>query len=124
MYALIVDDSLAIRSILTRIVSGKGFRILAVGNGAEAYELIRNTKLDIVFLDYNLPDATGYDILKVLRNEGLTPQATVVMVSTESDAKTMEGMRALGIQGHVAKPFTAERIEEVLRELGYDRPKP
>jgi two-component system chemotaxis response regulator CheY len=119
MQILIVDDSRAMRMIVTRVLrqtghAGSEFREAA--NGVEALAAIRAQRPDLVLCDWNMPEMTGIELLRTLRAEGL--DVRFGFVTSESTGE----MRAQAIEAGalflIAKPFTAERFEEVLASIG------
>ena len=67
--ALIVDDSRTVRLILTRFLKEVGFQTLAeAGNGQEALDRLRDSKPEVVLVDWNMPIMNGYEFLVEMRS--------------------------------------------------------
>ena len=119
MLALVVDDSRAMRSILTRLMTELGFEVVQAGDGAEALaELDAGTRPDVVLVDWNMPVMDGLTFIKSVRTRSGLRGMTIMMVTTESEQGQIVRALAAGAHEYVIKPFTAEVIEAKLALLG------
>jgi len=114
---LVVDDSAAIRKILTRVLRQTGMAIQTIheaGDGQEAVELMAQHRIDLVLSDINMPKMDGLQLLSALKASPQWHNIPVVMITTEGgETKVAEAVR-LGAAGYVRKPFTADQIKEKL----------
>lgn len=114
---LVVDDSAAIRKILTRVLRQTGMAIGAIheaGDGREALELLKTRGVGLVLSDINMPKMDGLQMLAALKNAPEWRDIPVVMITTEGgETKVGQAVR-LGAAGYVRKPFTADQIKEKL----------
>src|SRR3954465_2194190 len=85
--ALVVDDSRAIRMLLTNILRQLGYEVQQAANGREALEVIEagNDRVRLVLADWNMPEMNGLELLKRLRQDHAVSSMAVVMVSTEKE---------------------------------------
>lgn len=83
---LVVDDSEVIRQIITLLLRGEGYQVVATGRGTEAIELARRQRPDAVTLDLALADADGRDVLRQLKHDPATKPIPVIIVSAFADA--------------------------------------
>ena len=119
MYALIIDDSRAMRSILRRTVTDLGFETLEAGNGQEALEHLEGGKVpDLCLIDWNMPVMDGYTFITKVRDNPAWRDITLMMVTTESEHGQIVRALAAGAHEYVIKPFTPEAIAEKLELLG------
>ncbi len=114
---LVVDDSAAIRKILQRVLRQTGMsirNILEAGDGQEALNLLKSSKLDLVLTDINMPKMDGLQLLAAMKSNPDWRNIPVMMITTEGgESKVGEAVR-LGATGYVRKPFTADQIKEKL----------
>ena len=111
MRALIVDDSRAMRLILTRILGELGFDTVDAQNGCEALaRMAAGGPFDVALVDWNMPEMNGYDFLVALRADVAYRALPVIMVTTETE--TTQVVRALeaGANEYIMKPFTKDII--------------
>jgi two-component system chemotaxis response regulator CheY len=114
---LVVDDSAAIRKILTRVLRQTGMAIQTIheaGDGQEALAVMALHRVDLVLSDINMPKMDGLQLLASLKASPQWQRIPVVMITTEGgETKVAEAVR-LGAAGYVRKPFTADQIKEKL----------
>jgi two-component system chemotaxis response regulator CheY len=114
---LVVDDSAAIRKILTRVLRQTGMAIQTIyeaGDGQEALSMMARHRVDLVLSDINMPKMDGLQLLASLKASPQWRGIPVVMITTEGgETKVAEAVR-LGAAGYVRKPFTADQIKEKL----------
>lgn len=119
MHALIVDDSRAMRRILRQIVEPLGFQITEAGNGREALQrLDENVDVDLVLIDWNMPEMNGLDFVKAVRANPQYEQLRMVMVTTETEPARMARALMAGVDEFVMKPFTRKILLDKLRLIG------
>jgi two-component system chemotaxis response regulator CheY len=115
--AMVVDDSRAVRMILSRNLSEMGYDVCAAGDGAEALALVR-AETALVLVDWNMPKMNGLEFLQKLRADSRYASVKVMMVTTETEVDQMVKALAAGADEYVMKPFTKEILEDKLRMLG------
>ena len=112
---LAVDDSDPIRRLLRLVAGASSFPCDTAGTVQEASRLIQRNHYDIVFLDYQLPDGTGMDLLEERRAH--LSQTMIVMVSAEHELNTVVQLIRKGTYDFIPKPFTREALEERLEKV-------
>jgi len=119
MLALVVDDSRAMRSILTRLLGGLGFDVAQAGDGAEALAVLdAGTRPDVILVDWNMPVMDGLSLIKAVRARDDLRDISLMMVTTESEQGQIVRALAAGAHEYVIKPFTGDVIAEKLALLG------
>jgi signal transduction histidine kinase len=78
---LIVDDNAATRYAMRRVIERQGYHVLEAGTGQEGRELIAADAIDVIVLDVNLPDDSGFDIVRDLRADPRTALLPIIQVS-------------------------------------------
>jgi len=92
-------------------------RIYKAHNGAEAYQIVEQRALDLILLDVMLPDISGYDICRTLKNSSLYENIPVIMVTALDDKKSMlEGLQA-GADEFLTKPVDSHELILRVRNL-------
>jgi two-component system chemotaxis response regulator CheY len=119
MQALVVDDSRAMRAILTRLLAGLGFDVAQAGDGQEALEVLAGgVRPDVILVDWNMPVMDGLTFIKQCRAHDQYRDIVLMMVTTESEQSNIVRALAAGAHEYVIKPFTEEVITEKLQLLG------
>jgi two-component system chemotaxis response regulator CheY len=119
--ALVVDDSRAMRMILTRILTRCGFSVNEAGDGRIALDVLEGLDFtpDLALIDWNMPEMNGYELIQALRADSRYTSMTLMMVTTESEQNQIVRALAAGAHEYVIKPFTPEAIVEKLELLGF-----
>jgi CheY-like chemotaxis protein len=107
---LIVDDMLADRNNLGRIISDAGLEALMADSGAKAIELAKRDKPDLILMDINMPEIDGYAATRMLKADDETKHIPVVFVSAKNQKADVAWGQMLGAKGFVTKPYTREQI--------------
>jgi two-component system, chemotaxis family, chemotaxis protein CheY len=119
MQALVVDDSRAMRAILTRLLDGLGFDVAQAGDGQEALEVLASgVRPEVILVDWNMPVMDGLTFIKQCRAHEDYRDIVLMMVTTESEQSNIVRALAAGAHEYVIKPFTQEVITEKLQLLG------
>ena len=119
MRALVLDDSRAMRSILSRTLDGLGFEVETAADGAEGLEAVRRGPLpDVALVDWNMPVMDGLEFITQVRENRDWRGITLMMVTTESEHSQIVRALAAGAHEYVLKPFTTDMIGDKLRLLG------
>jgi DNA-binding response OmpR family regulator len=103
---LIVEDDPTLRHLVSRNLASRGHLVLEAESAAEAASAIRAERPDLILLDINLPDRTGWDVLRELRNKGIAIPTVVVSAVRVSPNRLAE-FRPLG---YLPKPFPLEAL--------------
>ncbi len=112
---LIVDDVAAIRDLLRQMLHKLDFEdIDEASNAAITLEKLDRRTFDLVFLDIELPDDHGLNLLKKIR--GQFPETKIVMVSAHSTLSNVQQSLDGGAMGFVVKPFNPKKIISVLNK--------
>ncbi len=120
MRALVVDDSTAIRSYLRKILSKQGFDVIEASNGREGLERLFATQpIDLVLLDWNMPEMNGMEMLERMRTAPDLSGVCVMMVTTDTNMWEIAHALYVGANEYVMKPFTPDVITEKLQLLGF-----
>lgn len=117
---MIVDDSATMRKIIMRTVRVADLDIgetHEAGNGAEALEKLTASGVDIMLCDINMPEMTGPELVKKVRELPSCAKTKIVMVSTETAKDIVDDVLASGANDYITKPFTPEKFKEKLAPL-------
>ena len=120
MKALVVDDSRAMRSILSRVLTDNGFEVSQAQHGKDALShLISHPDTDLALVDWNMPEMTGIELVEAVRADARWSKLQLMMVTTETEMSHMQRALDAGANEYVMKPFNNDVISEKLRLLGF-----
>jgi len=124
-HLLVVDDDRRIRDLLSRYLSGMGYRVTTAQSAAEARAKLEGLSFDLLILDVMMPGETGFELARAIRNGSMVP---IVMLTARAEAESrIEGLE-LGADDYVSKPFEPRelslRIANILRHSRPASPAP
>jgi len=113
---LIVDDVSTVRSFLSQTLMHLGIEnVKEASTAAQCISECRAANFNIIFLDIELPDGDGKELIAQI-NE-LSPETNVVMVSAHSGVENVKDARDRGAKGFVVKPFSPKKIAAMLKKF-------
>src|SRR5262245_45685705 len=109
-HLLLVDDDRRIRDLLSRFLSGEGYRVTTASSASDARAKLLGLHFDLLILDVMMPGENGFDLARFIRTSSSVP---IIMLTARHEAEArIEGLQ-IGADDYVAKPF--EPRELVLR---------
>lgn len=113
----VVDDMMTMRKLVIKICREIGFKeISEASNVGDAWQAISTADkpFGLVISDWNMPNATGLDLLKRVRGDAKFAKLPFVLVTAESEAHQIMSAIEAGVSGYVVKPFTTDTLKEKL----------
>ena len=119
---LIVDDDESIRRLIaTTLEDVSGYRMSEAGDGEEAVTRARAVQPSIVFLDIDMPRLNGIETCRRLKSEPSTADATVVMLTGDSEIEAEKEARRAGADLFLTKPFSPLHLLRLVDRLADPR---
>ena len=117
--ALVIDDSRAMRMVLSRMLTGLGADVTQAVDGRDGLvKLAAGEAFDLVLVDWHMPEMEGIDFVAAARATPYSYAGLIVMVTTETEAAQVSRALELGADEYVMKPFTPEVLLAKLSLLG------
>ncbi|MGL4791910.1 MAG: response regulator [Anaerotignaceae bacterium] len=112
MTILSVDDSRIVRKIIKSAVDVLGYEFFEAEDGASALSLLEkmNGTVDLILLDWNMPELSGLEVLKILKEDEELSSIPVMMVTTESEKSNIVSAIRAGAINYLTKPFSSEEL--------------
>ncbi len=122
MHALIIDDSRAMRTILSRMLLELGFESTTLADhGRHALELIDGRPApDLVLVDWNMPEMSGIEFIEALRGRPEYLTIPVIMVTSECEPRRIYDALRAGADEYAMKPLTRDALREKLALVGVE----
>jgi two-component system chemotaxis response regulator CheY len=117
---LVIDDSAMMRKIVLRTLKMAEIefdQVYEAENGSEGLTILRDSKVDLVMCDINMPIMSGLEFLSKVKEENLAPGVPIVMVTTEGSEPQVKQALLSGARGYIRKPFTLDHIKNNVRPL-------
>ncbi len=107
---LLIDDDLAYLELTTMMLTLEGHRVLTATDGRTGWQLIEKERPSVVLLDWNLPEVSGINLLKLLNEKEEQFRPYVIMITARSQMQyKIEGMEA-GADDYLVKPFDRKEL--------------
>lgn len=130
MNLLIVDDSKIVRRVLSNTMTRyfkapewKELNLFEAEDGNEAMEVMKKEKVDIMLLDWNMPNMTGPEVVEAVRANKEWNKTRIVMATTEGSKSSVLAMIKKGANGYMVKPFQEEAIFKTMDTITARMPK-
>lgn len=116
---LVADDSVTIQKVISLTFADEPFEVQSVGTGAEAMELIKSWKPDIVLADVIMPQMNGYELCRAVKQQEETSSVPVLLLAGTFEAFDEEEAKMAGASDFITKPFeSGELIDKVKSLIG------
>jgi CheY-like chemotaxis protein len=112
---LVVDDEYFVRDLLRDILEGENCDVCVAESGSEAFSLFKEKEFDGVFTDVGMPGMSGWELAREIRQ--INKQIPIAVITGWGEAVGSHEQKEAGVDWVVAKPFTADRIAELVREI-------
>ncbi|UII21787.1 response regulator [Fulvivirga ligni] len=113
---LVVDDSYYMRAVLRIILEDAGYTVVnEAASGQEAIQCAKDDQPDLVTLDLILPDNSGLDVLKTIKQN--RPDQKVVVVSAVGQESIVKQAEEIGAAAYITKPFEDEEVVKVINNV-------
>jgi two-component system phosphate regulon response regulator OmpR len=117
-HLLVVDDDRRIRDLLSRFLSGEGYRVTTADNAKDARAKLNGLSFDLMVLDVMMPGETGFEFAKSLRGQSSVP--ILMLTARDGTEARIEGL-SLGADDYLSKPFEPRelslRIASILKRV-------
>ncbi len=123
-HVLVVDDDRNYTTILRSLLEGEGYTVTTAASARTALDYLEHTDYDIILLDVVMPEMSGLDLCRLIRETSRVPILFVTVCSAVADK--VRGLRA-GADGYITKPFDPDevlaRIRVQLRRSAWAKPE-
>lgn len=115
---LLVDDEENARTALAKILSREEYEVVSAGNGFEALELLKNTLVDLVISDINMPEMNGMSFLREINRQ--YPGINVIMVTAYGEVESYIEAMNLGAFEYINKPVRINELKKIISKVFRD----
>jgi DNA-binding response OmpR family regulator len=114
---LIVDDDVPLAKLLAFLLARAGCEVLAVHSGKEGMELAQKKKFDLIALDIDLPDISGFEVCKEIKQRHFSRHTPIVFISGRPLEEDIQRGLELGAVDYITKPFGMEFASRLLSHV-------
>ncbi len=122
---LIVDDMRTIRLKLRKICTDIGIKtVFEAADGSEAFDILNNFNIDLVLSDWNMPNLTGIELVRKMRETPKLMTLPVIFITSETEKSAILQSLQHGISDYVVKPFLDVTVrDKIVAALNNGQPK-
>lgn len=116
MRVLIIDDNEDVTEAISDYLESIGDSCTCLKDGKQGLEVIKKEghNYDAIILDLAMPDISGYDVLRSLKNEGLLRPDKIIISTASIVDKVVEEMLSIGVKAILQKPLSLEHLDETM----------
>ncbi len=113
---LVVDDSLTVRKITTRLLTREGFRVDSAKDGVDALERMHDLIPDVVLLDVEMPRMDGFELARVMRSDTRLKSVPIIMITSRTADKHRNHAMEIGVNVYLGKPYQEQQLLDAIAE--------
>jgi chemosensory pili system protein ChpA (sensor histidine kinase/response regulator) len=115
---MVVDDSLTVRKITSRLLEREGYTVLTAKDGVDALEQMRDALPGVMLVDIEMPRMDGFDLTRNVRGDPRTQQIPIIIISSRTADKHRNQAVSLGVNAFLGKPYQeSELLQHVAKYL-------
>jgi len=114
---MVVDDSVTVRKVTSRLLERQGMDVVVAKDGVEAVSMLQERRPDVMLLDIEMPRMDGFEVLRQVRHDERLADLPIVMISSRTGAKHQERAAGLGVSRFLGKPFQESDLLATIDEL-------
>jgi chemosensory pili system protein ChpA (sensor histidine kinase/response regulator) len=115
---MVVDDSLTVRKITSRLLEREGYRVLLAKDGVDALEQMKDSLPAVLLVDIEMPRMDGFDLTRTVRGDARMQGIPIIMISSRTAEKHRSHAAELGVNAFLGKPYQeSELLQHIAQHL-------
>lgn len=114
---LIVDDDIAITTLLEKVLTFNGFKVIVVNESSLALEEAHKEKPDLFILDLMMPEPNGFEVCRLLRADEAFAQTPILIITASDDYNSKGIAYAAGANDYITKPIDQDELPKRINSL-------
>ena len=115
---MVVDDSVTVRKVTTRLLERNGFDVITAKDGVDAIALLQDHKPDVMLLDIEMPRMDGFEVATLVRHDERLKDVPIIMITSRTGQKHKERAMSIGVNEYLGKPFQeSDLLENIERYI-------
>jgi chemosensory pili system protein ChpA (sensor histidine kinase/response regulator) len=112
LLVMVVDDSVTVRKVTSRLLERHGMNVLTAKDGVDAMALLKERVPDVMLLDIEMPRMDGFEVASQVRADELLKDLPIIMITSRSGQKHRDRAMALGVNEYLSKPYQESTLLE------------
>ncbi|MET3715752.1 chemosensory pili system protein ChpA (sensor histidine kinase/response regulator) [Pseudomonas sp. PvP001] len=118
LQVLVVDDSVTVRKVTSRLLERHGMQVLTAKDGVDAMALLQEYSPDILLLDIEMPRMDGFEVARRVRRHPTLRHLPIIMITSRTGQKHRERAMAIGVNEYLGKPYQENQLLECIERWG------
>jgi chemosensory pili system protein ChpA (sensor histidine kinase/response regulator) len=114
---LVVDDSVTVRKVTTRLLERHGMDVITAKDGVDAMAQLHETKPDVMLLDIEMPRMDGFEVATQVRHDERLKDLAIIMITSRGGEKHKNRAFEIGVNQYMGKPFQEKQLLETIESL-------
>lgn len=114
---MVVDDSVTVRKVTSRLLERNGMNVLTAKDGVDAISLLQERKPDIMLLDIEMPRMDGFEVATLVRHDEGLKDLPIIMITSRTGEKHRERAMNIGVNEYLGKPYQESLLLETIQQL-------
>ena len=115
---MVVDDSLTVRRVTSRLLEREGYRVLLAKDGVDALEQMKDSLPAVLLVDIEMPRMDGFDLTRTVRGDSRLQGIPIIMISSRTAEKHRSHAAELGVNAFLGKPYQeSELLQHIAQHL-------
>ena len=114
---MVVDDSLTMRKVLSRVLERAGYEVLVAKDGMDAMQMLQETTPDVILTDIEMPRMDGFGLARNIRDDARTANTPLIMISSRTADKHQNLAKEIGVDAFFGKPVQDDELVSKVKEL-------
>jgi chemosensory pili system protein ChpA (sensor histidine kinase/response regulator) len=112
---MVVDDSLTVRKITSRMLTREGYEVATAKDGVDALQQLQDIKPDCILLDVEMPRMDGFEFARNVRADAETKHIPIIMITSRTADKHRNHALELGVNEYMGKPYQEEQLLALIK---------
>ena len=114
---MVVDDSLTVRKITSRLLSREGYEVLLAKDGLDAWQQLQEVIPDVMLVDIEMPRMDGFELTRNVRGDSRTKHIPIIIISSRTADKHRNVAKELGVDVFLGKPYQEDELLKHIAEF-------
>jgi len=114
---MVVDDSITMRKVTTRVLERADFEVMTAKDGLDALEKLQDSVPDLMLLDIEMPRMDGYELATYMRNDSRLRKVPIIMITSRTGEKHRQRALEIGVERYLGKPYQEDELLRHAQEV-------
>jgi chemosensory pili system protein ChpA (sensor histidine kinase/response regulator) len=117
LVVMVVDDSITVRKVTTRLLERNGYKVVTAKDGVDALGMLQESVPDIMLLDIEMPRMDGFELARHMRNDDNLRHVPIIMITSRTGDKHRDRAMQIGVQHYLGKPYQESDLLNSIHEI-------